>query len=661
MRDLGHFSLCLAWALSLVATLSGAWAGLKKQSHLGAVARQASLLTGVLGAISICALAWLFVTDDYRLQYVWQYSNHDMTWWYKITAIWGGMDGSMLLWAFLLGVGGAILARRAGDYPPSLMPWTFAIYNSASLFFFTVVVFMTNPFTYLIGADSIPPDGNGLNPLLQNTFMAIHPPIMYLGFTLFALPFAFCMGALLSGQVTEEWLKLTRRYSVVAWIFLTTGIVLGGFWAYIELGWGGFWAWDPVENSSFHPWLTGTAFLHGAIVQERKKILRMWNVWLISITYTLTVFGTFLTRSGIVQSVHAFASTDIGWIFMLYLALLILGTLVLTVVYRKRLAPESMLESLFCRETAIFMGNLVLLSICFSVVWGVMFPVLSEGIAGSKQTVSAPFFNAVTIPQFFILLALMGMGPLIAWRRANVQSVLRTFMAPFLVAVVATIVLVASGIRSAYPLIAYFISIFAMANIIADIRRGLRARKAAIESVSEGEASYLQVVGAVRRRRYGAHIVHFGVALAAISITSAMAFKMEVEFALGQGETHKIGKFDFTLKNLEELQTPTYQALRANVDVKRTGGGAKVDTLQPESRFYLSNKQPTSEIGLHVGVLEDIYLVLAGLDEKGQRATFKVFINPLQVWLWVATFVMVLGGFVALLPEVKRSWVQDGN
>ncbi|MCL4136865.1 UNVERIFIED_CONTAM: hypothetical protein GTU68_047165, partial [Idotea baltica] len=344
MNDLGSYFLIFSWILCLYGLVGGAFAGYKKNNSLLQSAASATVFVAITALISLAILAYGFITDDYSNQYIWQHSNSAMPWIYKFTAIWGGMDGSIHLWATILAVSSGIIAFNVNSYSKSYSPWLISILNSSTLFFLTITVFLTNPFRYL-SVDFIPPDGNGLNPLLQNPYMAIHPPTLYLGFTTFAIPYAFCLANLIGGNINSEWIRLTRRWTLLAWGFLTAGIILGGHWAYIELGWGGFWAWDPVENSSFLPWLTGTAFIHSIMVQERKNMLKLWNVWLIVLTYSLTVFGTFLTRSGIVQSVHAFASTDIGWVFLLYLSIIIAFTIFLTFYRKKELSSDKNIES----------------------------------------------------------------------------------------------------------------------------------------------------------------------------------------------------------------------------------------------------------------------------------------------------------------------------
>lgn len=654
MTEFGHYSLCLAWVLSLVGIASGLLGGFRRSSAWLQTSINSTILVFVFSFLSLLALAYAFETSDFSNQYVWQHSNRDMSPIYKITAIWGGMDGSMLLWAGLLALAGMLVAVHAHSYGRTIIPWTLAVVNSSSTFFLTVVVFLTNPFRY-VKADFIPPDGNGLNPLLQNPFMAIHPPTLYVGFTVLSVPFAFCIGALLAGTASNEWIRLTRRWTLIGWGFLTAGIVLGGHWAYIELGWGGFWAWDPVENSSFLPWLTATAFLHSVMVQERKNMLKMWNVWLVSMTYALTVFGTFLTRSGIVQSVHAFASTDIGEVFLIYLAAVVLGTLILCIIRRKQLKPERSIESFLSREAAFLLNNLIFLSICFATAWGVMFPVLSEAITGVKQAVGIPFFNTVNVPLFLLMLFMMGVGPLIAWRKASVSSLGKTFAVPLLCAFASGLLLLWAGVTDFYPVLSYALCVFVIMTILVELHRGLRVQRAA----AGAESSLTKDLGTLFRRhriRYGSHLVHFGVVIATIGITASMAHKVEKDFTLARGEVYEIGRFKVSLQDFREVQNKNYTALHADTVLMSRKNGQQIALLSPELRMYKRNRETTTEVALRMGLREDVYIVLAGTDDSGTRAAFRIFINPLQVWLWFGTMIILAGTVVVLLPTgVKES------
>ena len=638
MGDLGHFALALGWSLALFGVFGGVLAGARSSQPLLLMTRNSVMICCLALLVSLGSLGVAFLQDDYTLQYVWQYSSPDMALGYKFSAIWGGMDGSMLLWCAILSVSAFLVCLRLKRVPGDLAGWMLAFLSSSVLFFATVTLFLTNPFRY-IKAPFIPPSGEGLNPLLQNPYMAIHPPMLYLGFTTFAVPYAFCMGALCSERLTNEWIRLTRSWTLLAWWFLTAGITLGSHWAYIELGWGGFWAWDPVENASFLPWLTATAFLHSVIVQDRKGLLKTWNIWLISITYTLTVFGTFLTRSGIVQSVHSFAETDVGWVFLVYLGFLLVSTFLLVFLRRKELQPQRTIESLLSRETAFLVNNLLLLSICFTVVWGVMFPVLSEALTGSKQTIGIPFFNKVTIPLFLLLILTMGVGPLIAWRRSSVAQLRRMFFMPTAFGILISAIFVWAGISSFYATLSYGLSVFVLVSLMGEFHRGYRVQKGS-SPIAKGVNLFKR-----HRTRYAGYLVHVGVVIATIGITASMAHKTEQEFSLGEGESFVLRGVQTTLKSIGTVKAKSYDAVVAELEVTSRG---RSTIMRPEIRTYRKRGENTSEVALSIGLREDVYLVLAGLDNSGSRVFLKIFINPLQMWLWVGAAIMLIGTLIAL-------------
>lgn len=652
MSELGNYLLGLSWLLAMVGIFAGVWAGRSgRLPHLELVVRL-TIGGGLTALLALLVLALQFLSDDYTNRYVWQFSNRDMDTIYKFTAIWGGMDGSMLLWAAMLSGFTALLARSARNGPRTLMPWVLSVANSSAFFFLTVTFLFTNPFRHL-DSPFVPPDGNGLNPLLQNPYMAIHPPTLYTGFTLLSIPFAFCIGALLFGYTNNEWIRLTRRWTLIGWGFLTAGIVLGGHWAYLELGWGGFWAWDPVENASFLPWLTGTAFLHSVMVQERKNMLKIWNVSLVALTYGLTVFGTFLTRSGVVQSVHAFASTDIGWVFLVYLGVIFVVTAALIWWRRVELRSERAIDSIFSREAAFLLNNLVFLSITFATAWGVMFPVISEGLTGTKQAIGIPFFNAINVPLFLFLIFLMGLGPLIAWRKAALSALMRIFLKPLIGGLLLALVLVWGGVGGIYPPLAYGICFFVLLTIGGEVHRGVRVQRAAR---GENAAISLQDLGTLFRRhtnKYGGYLVHLGVLVVTVAITASMAHKTEREFTLGIGDSYNVGRYTVRLDSLTEREERNFVALRAGATVTVTGTGEIAASLNPELRMYKRNQENTSEVALRMSLRDDLYLVIAGTAEEGRRAALKMFINPLQVWLWIGALIMLAGTVVVILPGFR--------
>lgn len=647
MISLGHFALLAAFIVSLYGLLGGLWGAKRGNVRLQRSAANAVLLVAGLSVVSLLCLAYHFLTHDYRLAYVWQHSNNEMAKLYLVSAIWGGMDGSMLLWAVMGAVFSAIAVHRTAAGARELRPWATAFLSGSTCFFLGVVALLTNPFRVIPSA-VLPENGQGLNPLLQNPSMLIHPVFLYAGFTGFVVPFAFCLAALASGKLNNAWMHLTRRWTLVAWGFLTAGIILGGHWAYIELGWGGFWAWDPVENSSFLPWLTATAYLHSAMVQERRGMLKIWNVSLCCLTYLLTVFGTFLTRSGIVQSVHAFAETDVGWVFLLYIGGGLTVSAALIVARRKALASENVLESYLSREAAFLFNNLALLGICFATMWGVLFPVLSEAISGEQSVVGAPFFNMVNVPLFLILLFLMGVGPLIAWRRASRSSLLRTFLRPFVAGSLIFALFITIDPARVGAAVSFGLCVFVLATIMGEFHRALRARR---ELTSENPA--LGLVRLVRRKpqRYGGYIVHLGVVVMAVSITASMVYKIEKDITLAPGDAYQLGNYRLELTELTQRQEKNFSVLAAQVRVFDPESGKQLGTLHPEQRFYPASQQTTSEVDIRMTPRDDLYIALGGLETgtdphlpvERSRAVFKVFVNPLQMWLWFGS-VIVLGG-----------------
>jgi cytochrome c-type biogenesis protein CcmF len=646
MVDFGHFSLSLSWLLSLYAMIVGCIGSKKLDIRFINSCKNALILGCIALALATISLGLSFQNDDYSIQYIWQYSNREMPAIYKWSAIWGGMDGSMLLWCFILSISCTVVALTIKNTPYKLAGWSMSSLASTLFFFTTVTLFFTNPFRYLM-VDTIPDNGNGLNPLLQNPYMAIHPPMLYLGFTTFSVPYAFAMGALFSGEYADNWIRVCRRWILCAWAFLTIGIVLGGHWAYLELGWGGFWAWDPVENASFLPWLIGTALIHSVMVQERKGMLKKWNIWLAITTYALTVFGTFLTRSGIVQSVHSFASSEIGWIFLLYLSIVIIVPLILTVLNKDILKPERQIEYFFSREAAFLVNNLILLSICFAVLWGVMFPVLSESLTGKRQTVGIPYYNKITIPLFLFLLFTMGFGQLIPWRKATLSTLRRMFFLPTALALFIPAALLFGGITSFYALTSYSLCSFVFFSLLGEFHRGLTSQRKVDIEVSTSVVRLLKK----HRSRYAGYLVHLGVVIVTIGITASMAHKTEKEFTLSIGESYVVDRFKFTLKNLKQNSFSNYDAVVADI-LLTSKNEAKL--LHPEFRYYHRKGETTSEIALRMGLREDIYLVLAAFAEDGKKITVKLFINPLQVWLWFGVVIMILGSLIIFISTFTK-------
>lgn len=636
MIDIGHFALVGSWLLAVYGTVAGVLGGWRGDERVAKSARNATVLCSLFGCLSLIALAGAFLGHDYRYAYVWRTSNNDMHPAYLISAVWGGMDGSMLLWGVLNAVYCALAIVLLKNASKQFSAWLTPVLASSSAFFFTVVTFLTNPFR-LVPEGVILKDGNGLNPLLQNPSMMIHPPTLYLGFTGFVVPFGFALAALLCGE--SNWLSYIRRWTLIAWAFLTAGIILGGNWAYIELGWGGFWAWDPVENASFLPWLTATAFLHSVMVEERRGMLKRWNLTLAILSYLLSVFGTFLTRSGIVQSVHAFAETDFGWVFLLYLGVVSALAIILIVYRSPELRSENSIKSYLSREAIFLFNNLILLGICFSTFWGVMFPVLSEAVVGEKSVVGPPFYNAVNGPLFLLLLFFMGIGPLVSWKKMEIRKLIQIVRAPLIVAVLIAILSLILERGEYQAALAFSLCGFIAVSVLSEIRRAMKS--------SGG--------GVVRSksRRVGGLIVHLGVAVMGVGIAASSLFKLERDFVVNPGQQVEIGRYALRLVELREQPGKNFSAIVSQVDVSDRASGDYVASLYPERRFYPRSQEATSEVDIRMTMREDLYVALAGLGEKGD-AVFKVFVNPLQFWVWVGALVMFVGTVTVIGPGLRR-------
>ncbi len=642
MNDIGAYALRCACVVALYA-ISMALLGVRLGRH--EMVRSAERATyGVFGLVSIAMLALLYalLTHDFHLQYVANVSNRAMPTFYVIAALWGGQEGSMLLWLWILALYSALVVAQHRFRSRALVPYVIATLMLTALLFLTMLIAAEDPFQRLAQA---PRDGRGLNPLLQHPLMVIHPPMLYLGFVGFTIPFAFGMGALASGHLDNHWLRSVRRWTLVPWLFLTVGILLGGQWAYVELGWGGYWAWDPVENASLMPWLTGTALLHSVMIQEKKGMLKVWNMALVILTYLLAIFGTFLTRSGIIASVHAFAQSSLGTYFLLYLAGACAISVVLLVKRLPQLRSDHRLESVLSRESSFLFNNLFLVGIMFVVLWGTLFPVLSEAVRGVKISVAAPFFNQVNVPLGLALLFLSGVCPLIAWRKASARNLRRHFLYPLTLAFIAIAVLYTAGIRHIMALIALAICLFASGTIVLEFYRGTRARM-----LSSGDPVVQAFLTLIRRnrRRYGGYIIHFGVVLIFLGITGSSAYQIEQDLVLRPGASAAVGTYTLQYDQLSSVLQPTYEGVIATIQVSRHG--RRLTTLYPEKRLYFAQNQPTTEVALRTSLFDDLYVILAGFEPSGV-ATFKVFVNPLVLWLWIGGLVIVMGAIIALWPE----------
>jgi cytochrome c-type biogenesis protein CcmF len=655
MENVGALSLLLAFCVALFAlfsSIAGAW---KKNMFLVAAARRGVYLVWLLITTASGILLYGLIEGDYRLQYVAMHANKAMPLLYKITAWWGGQEGSLLFWSWILSCYGAVVVFTNRKQYKTMLPWVIGVLMSTQVFFLILNNFVVPPFrVWAIGRGIIAlPDGQGLNPLLQTPSMAIHPPMLYLGYVGFIVPFAFAIASLITKQPGDEWIHTTRRWTLVTWLFQTVGIVLGMGWAYYVLGWGGYWAWDPVENASVLPWITATAFLHSVMMQEKKGMMKVWNMVLVSATFFLCIFGTMLTRSGLVQSVHAFGISSIGNYFATFLAIGIAATVWLILDRLEFLKSESHLESVVSRESSFLFNNLVLLASCFAVLWGTLFPVISEAVTGEKISVDAPFFNRVNIPIGLFLLFLTGVGPLVAWRRSSADSLKRNFLWPLVAMVVLMAGLFGAGIRNEYALLSFGLCLFVAVTI------GTEFFKGAAAIAEKDKMNFVRATVELTHRntrRYGGYLVHMGVVVMFIGFTGA-AFNKDSIHEASMGQSFRIGRYDLKISDIKDGENDNYAWMKAAIDVYVDG--SKIDTLEPERRIYKASRQPASEVAIRRRLNEDLFLNFAAMATQGQGAVIQAYVFPLVSWIWVGFWVVLFGTIICLVPsKVKYSYAR---
>lgn len=640
LAGLGYPSLLAALMLAVAALILHGWGALRARKDLMEAGVRATIGTAVFVGLAVVSLASALYAHDFSLDYVSRYSSRSLSPAYTVTALWGGMEGSILFWTLLLTTFAAIALVRVDARTTRLVGWAGAVLSGVALFFLALLVMPANPFTRL--AD-IPPDGVGLNPLLQSPGMVIHPPLLYTGFVGFSIPFAFAMAALFSGHLDDSWLKATRRWTLFAWSALSIGIVVGGAWAYTELGWGGYWAWDPVENASFMPWLTATAFLHSVVIQEKRRMFKVWNVVLIVLTYVLAVFGTFLTRSGILSSVHTFTEGGTGKWFLPFLGLMLIGSLGVVAARYEKLRSENRFDSLVSRESAFLLNNVLFVAAAFTVLWGTIYPIVAEATTGVRLTVGPPFFNSVFIPVGLAIVGLTGIGPLISWRRMSKGSFARIVRLPLISGALTAIVLAVLGMRSTGALLAFSLCAFTAVAIGSEFVRGSRTHRSA---GARWDSALLRTL-LRNRRRYGGYVVHLGVILIVIGL-SGSAFRSESQELLKIGESMTIGEYTLTYEALNQGQTDEKDINEAELSVAR--GGEAITTLRPQRNFHLAQQQPQSEVAIRTTPVEDLYVVISSFDQDGTAAV-RAFVNPLTWWIWAGAVVMLAGMGVLLSNE----------
>jgi cytochrome c-type biogenesis protein CcmF len=664
MAQIGSFALLLALALAAYSFLVGMIALFFQSGHesegmdrVGETARRAGVACFAAVLLAAVVLVTAAFQNDFTIAYIFHHSNRDLSAPYKFATLWSGQEGSLLFWSLLLAAYGFVLRLRYKT-DPRLFAYASVVLAAVQVFFLLLLNLAANPFGILEGP--LRADGSGLNPLLQYPEMVIHPPMLYLGYVGFTVPFAFALGALIMKYPGEKWIHITRRWTMVTWIFLTCGVFLGAHWAYSVLGWGGYWGWDPVENASLMPWLVGTAFLHSVMMQEKRGMLKVWNMWLVFAAFWLAILGTFLTRSGIISSVHAFAQSSIGDWFAWFLGITFVVFLFFFIKNRSHLKSEHKLESLISRESSFLFNNLLLLLAFFTVLWGTWFPKISEWVQGNKVTVGAPFYNKVNIPVALLLLLLTAVGPLLAWRKTSLESLKRNFFWPTLGALAVAIFLIITpqswgsifGMRPwrdvtyLYSLMTIFLSALVIFTVVSEFYRGGR-----VISGHTGQGMFASIVqlGHRNTRRYGGYIVHFGVVLAMIGFAgSAFNQEKEADKGLNYGDQMTIGNYTLICRSYTDEEFPNYASEWAVLDVYKNGN--KIDTLTPERRFYKASQQASTLPFIRSTFKEDLYVIFEGQNEKGWPI-IKAHLNPMVIWIWIGAWVMVLGTGMALIPN----------
>ena len=655
MADFGTISLMAALAVCIYGAVIPHFGVKSNIWNLIRSAQNASKLSFFLVAVASGILIHALVISDFSIFYVWRHSSTDMPLIYKITSYWGGLEGSLLFWTLVQSFFAMIVAFRYQYSNREIIPYVITTLNAIMAFLLVLLIGWSNPLDLQA---VIPREGQGLNPLLQNPAMAIHPPALYLGFIGFSVPFAFAIGGLIRGKLDNEWVLTTRRWTLLSWYFLSAGLILGGQWAYEELGWGGFWAWDPVENAALMPWLTGTAFLHSVMIQEKRNMLKIWNVVLIITTFGLTILGTFLTRSGIINSVHSFTQSEIGPAFLFYLALVLIAGFALLFKRIQMLESEYKIESVLCRENVFLAQNILLVGIAFTVLLGTTFPLLAEAVRGTKLSIQAPFFNTITAPMGYALLVLMGIGMLVSWRRSSLDNLRRNFQNPIIIASLGTIIIVwmlfGKNLQWGVYII-FWSAIFVTSTILFEFARAtqIKARQTG-SNIMMG----LFYVISKNRRRYGGLMIHFGVVLMFLGFAGKF-FSLEKDLTLEAGISKEIGNYRLEFQNVSEFMSGNARHRAAIIKVFDSENNF-LETLKPAKSFYPTQPQPLTEVAIRRTFLEDLYLIFSSENaEENNSITIKVHINPLVGWAWAALPIFTIGIGICLTYRPKSLIAQE--
>lgn len=644
----GHYLLLLAFIASGFTIWAGA-SGIKlnKKSfiHFAQIGVYAQF---VFATLSILLLAYAFITRDFSIKYVADYSDSNLPFLYTLSAVYAGQDGSLLFWAWLLTVFNALFIFVNRKNNDEYKPYVFSVHNLVTFSFLILVIFASNPFEKSF---PVPPDGFGLNPLLQNPGMIFHPPTLFLGFVGFTVPFAYALAALMNGNLSSDWLDRSRNWTLFAWISLTIGNLLGAQWAYVELGWGGYWAWDPVENASLLPWLTGTAFVHSLMVQKSRSIMKSWNVILIILTFLLTILGTFITRSGIISSVHAFGKSNLGTLFLVIMAIVFIVSIYLIIARSQKLSSDKKIEYILSRDFSFLLVNLIFVVLLIAILVGTLYPAFTELLIGKQITKGEDYFNSISVPIGIFLLLLLAICPLFSWRQSSGKTIIKKLLLPFIISIIFMIILFVTGIHHFKSLITFGLSFLAISIIITEIYSNLKRR---MDAENKSFLKSIVYILKLNTRRYAGYLIHIGVIMIYLAIVGTSVYKYEKEITLQKGEETTIGDYRLVYTQMNERRSSNKDALIAEMDVFKKS--KKIATLEPRRNFYhstMGRTQYTTEIAVRSNLVEDLYVILASYQED-ESATFVLQVNPLQIWMWIGGGVITIGVIIILIHSVKN-------
>ena len=644
MADLGAIVVLAAFVVAAFGVAASIVGHLRGISPLIISGQRAALSVSLLAILATAALIYSFVTDDFTVAYVAQRSSYETDLPLKVVAFYAGQAGSLLYWTTALSILTAVVILQNRRRHPELMPYVTAVLLGIQGYFLFLIGFVSSPFDRL---PYTPPNGLGMMPLLEDPGMLIHPPMLLAGYMSWAVPYAFAIAALASGRLDTEWVRTTRNYAIFAWLILGIGNLLGAWWAYHVLGWGGYWGWDPVENAAILPWFVGTAYLHSVMIQERRGMLKVWTMALMITTFHLAIYGTFVVRSGLITSVHSFAVSGIGPYFLGFLAFSLIGSLILLTRRLGALRSEAGFDSALSRESAFLLNNLLFLGITFATFLGSLFPLFVELVQGTRITVARPYFEQVNGPMFLALIILMGIGPMLPWRRASRQLLWKNFAPPVIATGFLAIALFAAGIREFLPLIAFASCGFVLFGVGLEYYRGIGVRLRAGRTIGNALSSMLSS----NRRRYGGYIVHIAIILIGVAIVGSNYYQIQREVSLSPGESISLGRYTLTYNGLAEQALPDRRIVSANLDLLEDE--RPIGQIEPARSFRRNfERQPTSTIVIRSDLREDLYVVLASWDAAG-NASFFMYVNPLVMWLWIGGVVLLVGGLVIIWPEAS--------